>query len=167
MMQIVCKNSLSPKEILIEVNKRLYESMERSWFITMTLALFDTENGTVKFCRAGHMPLLIANNGSVESVKTQGIGLGLEKGEVFERTLVEDEIKIKPGQVYAFFSDGITEAMNEDDELFGENNLIEILRGKSTNSSAEIMENVWSEVKKFKGKAKPNDDMTMVIVKVT
>jgi serine phosphatase RsbU (regulator of sigma subunit) len=166
MMQIVCKNSLSPKEILIEVNKRLYESMERSWFITMTLALFDTENGTVKFCRAGHMPLLIATNGTVESVKTKGIGLGLEKGEVFDRTLVEEELKIKHGQVYAFFSDGITEAMNENDELFGESNLIEILRGKSKSNSAEIMEDVWNEVKKFKGKAKPNDDMTMVIVKV-
>jgi serine phosphatase RsbU (regulator of sigma subunit) len=166
MMQIVCKNSLSPKEILIEANKRLYESMERSWFITMTLALFDIENGTVKFCRAGHMPLLIANNGSVESVKTQGIGLGLEKGEVFEKTLVEEELKIKSGQVYAFFSDGITEAMNEESELFGESNLVDILRGKSTNKSAQIMENVWDKIKLFKGKAKPNDDMTMVIVKV-
>ena len=65
MIQMVCKNSLSPKEILTEVNKRLYESMERSWFITMTLALFDTEHGTVKVCRAGHMPLLTAINGTV------------------------------------------------------------------------------------------------------
>ncbi len=166
MIQIVCKTSLSPKEILIEVNKRLYESLDRSWFITMTLALFDTENNTVKFSRAGHMPLLVAMDGKVESLKTQGIGLGLEKGEVFEKTLVEEGIKIKPGQIYSFFSDGIIEAMNEKDELFGEEHLIEILKNKSNSKSAEIMENVWDEVKKFKGKAKPNDDMTMVIVKV-
>ncbi len=57
MIQISTKNSLSPKEILIEINKRLYDSIERNWFITMTLALFDTESNTVKFCRAGHMPL--------------------------------------------------------------------------------------------------------------
>lgn len=167
MIQMVCKNSLSPKEILTEVNKRLYESMERSWFITMTLALFDTKNGNVKFCRAGHMPLYIAQNGKVESVKTQGIGLGLEKGLIFEKTLVEEEIKFKPNQVFAFFSDGITEAMNENNELFGEDNLIEILKGKSNLKSVEIMQDVLDEVKKFKGKAKPNDDMTMVIVKVT
>lgn len=166
MIQIVCKNSVSPKEILIEVNKRLYESMDRNWFITMTLALFDAESGTVKLCRAGHMPLLIALNGKVESVITQGIGLGLEKGEIFDKTIVEDEIKIIPGQVYSFFSDGITEAMNENDELFGEDHLIEILKNKSNSKSAEIMESVWDEVKKYKGKAKPNDDMTMVIVKV-
>ena len=166
MIQIACKNSLSPREILIEVNKRLYESMERSWFITMTLALFDLEHYTVKFCRAGHMPLLTAMNGSVESVKSQGIGLGLEKGEIFEKTLVEDELKIKHGQVYAFFSDGITEAMNEKEELFGEDKLVEILRGKSNTKSVDIMTDVWDQIKLFKGKAKPNDDMTMLIVKV-
>lgn len=165
MIQMVCKSNSNPKEILIEVNKRLYESMERNSFITMTLALFDTGSNTVRFCRAGHMPLFITSNGKVESVKTQGIGLGLEKGDVFSKTLVEEEINFKSGQVYSFFSDGITEAMNEKNDLFGEERLINVLKNKSSDTSAEIMQYVWDEVKKFKGKAKPNDDMTMVIVK--
>ena len=113
------------------------------------------------------MPLLTANNGTVESIKTEGIGLGLEKGEVFDRTLQEVEIKTKSNQIFAFFSDGITEAMNEKEEMFGEDNLTEILKGKSTNHSADIMNKVWSEVKHFRGNAQPNDDMTMVIVKVS
>jgi serine phosphatase RsbU (regulator of sigma subunit) len=166
MVQISTKMSFSPKEILIEINKRLYESIERSWFITMTLALFDTETKTVKFCRAGHMPLITANNGTVESIKTEGIGLGLEKGEVFDRTLQEVEIKTKSNQIFAFFSDGITEAMNEKDELFGEDKLNEVLKGKSKSRSTEVMDKVWSEVKLFRGSTPPNDDMTMVIVKV-
>ena len=166
MIQIATKISSSPKDILIEINKRLYESIERNWFITMTLALFDTETRTVKFCRAGHMPLITANNGTVEAIKSEGIGLGLEKGEVFERTLKEEEIGIAPNQIFAFFSDGITEAMNEQNELFGEEKLTEILRGKSGNRSSEVMQNVWNEIKLFKGNAQPNDDMTMVIVKV-
>ena len=166
MIQISTKNSLSPKEILIEINKRLYDSIERNWFITMTLALFDTESNTVKFCRAGHMPLITANNGSVESIITEGIGLGLEKGDVFNKTLKEVELKIKSDQVFAFFSDGITEAMNENNELFGEAKLAEILKGKSQSSSSDVMAEVWNEIKYFKGTAQPNDDMTMVIVKV-
>ncbi|MBK7630627.1 MAG: SpoIIE family protein phosphatase [Ignavibacteriales bacterium] len=166
MIQLASQSSSSPKEILIEINKRLYQSMERSWFITMTLALFDTENNTIKFCRAGHMPLITANNGTVESIKTEGIGLGLEKGEVFERTLQEVELKTKSNQIFAFFSDGITEAMNENDELFGEDKLNEILKGKSHNRSTEVMDKVWSEVQLFRGSTPVNDDMTMVIVKV-
>ena len=167
MIQLACKNSASPREILIEVNKRLYESIERSWFITMTLALFDTKKKTVKFCRAGHMPIMVSTNGKIESIKTQGIGLGLERGEIFDRTIEEVEIDYKSEQIYSFFSDGIPEAMNENDELFGEENLISTLKQNSNNSAIKIMQNVWEEVKKFKGHKKPNDDMTMVIVKVS
>lgn len=166
MIQLACNNSLSPKQILIEVNKRMYESIERNWFVTMTLALFDTKKGTMKFCRAGHMPLLTALNGTVESVKSQGIGLGLEKGEVFSKTLVEEELDLVSGQIYAFFSDGITEAMNENLNLFGEDNLIEILKGKNNFRSSDVMNEVWNRVNEFRGEAQPNDDMTMVIVKV-
>lgn len=166
MVQLACSNLLSPREILMEINKRLYESMDRSWFITMTLALFDIETQTVKVCRAGHMPLLAAYNGNVESIKTQGIGLGLEKGDIFDKTLVEEELVLKHGQIFAFFSDGITEAMNEKDELFGEEKLTELLKNKTMFRSTEIMDNVWDAVKNFRGAAQPNDDMTMVIVKV-
>lgn len=165
MMQLACAKSFSPREILIEINKQLYESMERNCFITTTLALFDIEKQTVKFCRAGHMPLLVASDDAVESIKTQGLGLGLERGEIFNKTLVEVEIEYKPGQIFAFFSDGITEAMNNKNELFGEDRLAELLKGKTKFHSSEIMNLVWNEIKRFKGSALPNDDLTMVIVK--
>lgn len=166
MMQLACAKGLSPREILIEINKHLYESMERNWFVTITLALFDVEKQTVKFCRAGHMPLLVAFNNTVESIKTQGLGIGLEKGDIFSRTLVEVEKEYKPGQIYAFFSDGITEAMDDKNELFGEERLTELLKSKTLFHSSEIMNLVWNEIKKFKGSTLPNDDLTMVIVKV-
>src|SRR5690606_14029422 len=123
-------------------NKRLYEAIGRNWFVTMTLALFDTKNHTVKFCRAGHMPVIISSNGSVELYRTQGIGIGLERGIIFEKTLVEEEIKLSEGQIYSFFSDGITEAMNEKQDLYGEEKLAIILKNKSKNSSSEIMNEV-------------------------
>ena len=167
MIQLACNNSVSPKDILIEVNKRMYETMERNWFVTMTLALFDTETRTVKFCRAGHLPLFKAVNGSVQSLRTRGIGLGLEKGIIFEQTLIEEEMQLQPGEMYAFFSDGITEAMNNNDELFGEENLKQLLLKKSAQSSSKIMNEIWQSIKTFRGETAVNDDMTMVIVKVS
>jgi len=132
MIKLYCIAGKTPKEILVDVNKRMYDEIERNWFITMTLALFDLDEGTVTFCRAGHMPILTASNGTVESYRTQGIGVGLEKGEIFERSLVEEKLKLNPGQIYAFFTDGVTEAMNESNELFGEDKLTKILKNKST-----------------------------------
>ncbi len=144
----------------------MYDEIERNWFITMTLALFDIEKGTVIFCRAGHMPILSAQNGSVESYRTQGIGVGLEKGDIFAQSLVEEEVKLNSGQLYAFFTDGLTEAMNEKNELFGEEKLSTILKNKSTLRSTEIMEVILHSLKTFRGTAEVNDDITMVIVKV-
>jgi serine phosphatase RsbU (regulator of sigma subunit) len=166
MMRLACKTERSPKDILVEINKSFYESIERNWFVTLTLALFDTEKKTVRFCRAGHMPILSAKNGTVNSYKTQGIGLGLEYGLIFERTLIEEEVSLQVGEIYAFFSDGITEAMNEKKDLFGEDKLTELLKDKTSHRSSEIMDIVWNEVKSFRGQTPVNDDMTMVLVKV-
>lgn len=166
MIQLSCNNAKTPKEILIELNQHFYKSIERNSFVTITLALFDTQSRTVKFCRAGHMPLLVVSNNEVITYRTQGIGVGLEKGIIFENTLIEEEVSFKEGQIFAFFSDGITEAMNESSDLFGEDKLSDILKSNSDLQPNVIMNNVWDEIKKFRGNAEQNDDMSMVLVKI-
>jgi serine phosphatase RsbU (regulator of sigma subunit) len=166
MIKLSCSEDKSPKEILIDINRRIYEEMDRSSFVTISLALFDLEKRTLRFCRAGHMPVLQASNGTVQSYRTQGLGVGIERGIVFEKSLVEEEVKLSPGQIYAFFTDGVTEAMNERNELFGDENLNTILKNKSKARSSEIINEVWSSVQSFRGEAEVNDDMTMVVVKV-
>ncbi|GIK61495.1 MAG: SpoIIE family protein phosphatase [Ignavibacteriota bacterium] len=166
MIKLNCSDNKSPKEILIDINRRIYAEMDKSWFVTITLALFDLEKSTVTFCRAGHMPVLQASNGTVQSYRTQGLGVGIERGIVFEKSLVEEEVKLLPGQIYAFFTDGVTEAMNENSELFGDENLNSILKNKSKARSTDIVNEIWSSIKSFRGEAEVNDDMTMVVVKV-
>ena len=166
MIKLSCLDNKSPKEILVDINKRIYEELDKNWFVTITLALFDMEKGTVKFCRAGHMPVLQATNGTVQSYRTQGLGVGIERGIVFDKSLLEEEVKLSPGQTYAFFTDGVTEAMNDKNELFGDENLNAILKNKSKARSSDIVNEIWSSVKSFRGEAEVNDDMTMVVVKV-
>jgi serine phosphatase RsbU (regulator of sigma subunit) len=166
-IQFACTPDKSPKEIVIELNRKLYSLLERSWFITLTLALFDMDKNVLTFCRAGHMPIVAADNGTIASYRTKGLGLGLENGTIFDSTLCEQELKLKPNQLYAFFSDGITEAMNESEELFGEDNLINLLKGRSADSSQTVIDDIWENVSSFRGKAVQYDDMTIVIVKVS
>ena len=166
MIKLSCMDDKSPKEILVDINKRIYEELDKNWFVTITLALFDMDKNILTFCRAGHMPVLQATNGTVQSYRTQGLGVGLEKGIVFEKSLVEETVNIAPGQIYAFFTDGITEAMNDRSELFGDDNLNAILKNKTNSRSADIVNEIWSSIKTFRGTAEVNDDMTMVVVKV-
>ena len=167
MMQVACVDNRSPRDILIEINRNLYVSMEKDWFVTITLALFDLEKNIVRVCRAGHAPLLTASNGTVSAYRTQGIGVGLEKGTIFDKTLVEEEILLSSGKIFAFYSDGITEAINEKEEFFGEDKLADLLKGKTNLPSTILMDEIWESLKQFRGKAEQNDDMTMVLVKVS
>jgi serine phosphatase RsbU (regulator of sigma subunit) len=166
MIKLSCMDNKSPKEILVDINRRIYEELDKNWFVTLTLALFDMDKSTVKFCRAGHMPVLQATNGTVQAYRTQGLGIGLERGIVFDKSLVEEEVKLSPGQIYAFFTDGVTEAMNEHNELFGDDNLNAILKNKTNSRSSDIVNEIWASIKSFRGQADVNDDMTMVVVKV-
>ncbi len=166
MIELACKQDKHPGEILIDINKRIYNSLERNWFITMTVALFDMKQNKVNFCRAGHMPVFEVKDGTISKYRTVGLGVGLEKGIIFEKTLCEEEVALNKNQVFAFFSDGITEAMNEQNDLFGEDNLSELLLHKSAYCSKEILKEVWQKIQAFRGKAEVNDDMTMVVVKV-
>lgn len=166
MIESACIPGREPKEILIDINKRIYESMERSWFVTMTLALFDMKKNKVKFCRAGHMPVFAAQNGTISKYRTIGLGIGLERGIIFEKTLCEEEVVLNKDQIFAFFSDGVTEAMNEQMDLFGEDKLTELLLNKSSHNSSEILKEIWKNIKNYRGTAEVNDDMTMVVVKI-
>lgn len=166
MVKLSCMDNKSPKEILVDINRRIYEELDRNWFVTITLALFDMAEGKLTFCRAGHMPILVATNGTVHAYRTQGLGVGMEKGIIFEKSLLEEEVNLKPGQIFAFFTDGVTEAMNEQSELFGDDKLNEILKNKSKYRSSEIVNEVWHSVQVFRGTAEMSDDMTLVVVKV-
>ena len=120
MIRLYCSEERSPKEILVEINKRLFAEMERNYFITVSLALIDSSERKVRFCRAGHPHALLINDGKCEKIKPVGIGLGLNKGEVFDVSLEETEITLEPGSLLAVYSDGISEAMNSKQQEFGE-----------------------------------------------
>lgn len=164
-MRIQCVDGKSPKEILIEANRKIYESIERNWFITLSLALVDTNKQTIRFCRAGHSELLLVNSAEPVYYKPKGIGLGLEEGKIFADTLEEIELKYHPGQIYAFFSDGISEAMNEKNELFGIDELSKTISTNKNNSASEIVSCVMKSIEKFRGNREQNDDITMVLIK--
>ncbi len=166
MIQFACTSDKSPKQILTEINRKFYDSIERNSFITMSVGLFDYKKKTLTFCRAGHMPLYVTKDGKIAKYKSSGLGVGLDNGKVFDKALVEEEIKINSGESFAFFSDGITEAMNEHTELFDDERLTSVLHKTAKKSATEQVNSVFESVKIFRGNAEPNDDMTLVVVKV-
>ncbi len=165
MIKLYCEGSTSPKEVLIKVNKNIYENIERNWFITVAVGLFDLNKKTMKYCRAGHTPLIETNKTDITLYQSKGIGVGLEKGDIFDSSLEEIEIELKSDHNFIFYSDGVTETMNEQNELFGMERFEEMLIKNSHKDSDEILNNTIETLKQFRSKAHQNDDITLVIAK--
>jgi serine phosphatase RsbU (regulator of sigma subunit) len=158
----------SPAKLLIEANRILASNMDSRSFITMTYAVVDTARGVMWYARAGHNPIihLEAARGRTRVLMPQGLGLGIDRGERFEEILEEAETPLRRGDLFLFFTDGLSEAMNDRSELFGESRLREIVEGAEGLGSEEIKERILDEIRGFVGDAAPHDDMTLVVLKV-
>ena len=110
--------------------------------------------------------ILKYSNNVVEFIKPQGMGIGLEYGELFENSLEEIEIPISPKEIYIFTSDGVNEAMNDRNEFFGYEEISKLLQEKSNQSSKEIVNSTIQTIETFRGTEEPNDDITMVVLKI-
>jgi phosphoserine phosphatase RsbU/P len=156
----------TPKSILCEVNKQTYRKLEKSFFVTMNMALFDVEFKKVKLSRAGHNPVLFFRNNSYKILRSKGIGLGLDNESVFNENLEEIEFDIRKDDLFVFYTDGLDEAMNAEREEFGLNNIIKSILSNIDSDSKTIQNNLMLEIKKHRGNAEQNDDISIVIVKI-
>jgi sigma-B regulation protein RsbU (phosphoserine phosphatase) len=160
----------SPRRLLIDLNRRLAGHLDNRSFITMAYAVIDLEARTLTCARAGHTPLIVVSGPESRIISPEGMVLGLRlpgAGERFEQILAEDTRRLSPGDVVVLYTDGITEAMDTNGELFGEAALARVLQSHRHLDAAGIRERVLREVRAFVGDAEQHDDMTMVVLKLT
>jgi sigma-B regulation protein RsbU (phosphoserine phosphatase) len=158
----------SPKDILKEVNRRIIHGIDKSSFITMLSVLFDLKKKQAIIARAGHTPLLLkkSNREGAEVILPKGLGLGITSGEDFDPKIEEVTIPMQSNDCFVLFSDGLTEAMNPNHELFGEERVMTLLNQNHNLSSQEFRNLLLSQAGKFRENEEQNDDITVVVVKV-
>ena len=163
----------SPRAMMMSANRIIANNLDARSFITMTYAVIDLRERTMTYARAGHTPLMYVPGSRNGSRRTQilvpdgmVVGLKLDTGEMFDRLLEEQTIPLCPGDLYLFFTDGISEAMNTADDCFGDERLGRILEEHADLPAEELRERVLREVAAFVGDAPQHDDMTMILLKV-
>jgi serine phosphatase RsbU (regulator of sigma subunit) len=160
----------SPARLLSEANRILAATLDARSFITMTYAVVDTASQTMRYARAGHNPMihLEAGTGRTRVLTPAGLGLGIDAGPRFDEILEEAEVPLRSGDLFLFFTDGLSEAMNGRAELFGERRLRDVIESADGDGeeASVLKDRILAEVRRFVGDAAQNDDMTMVILKV-
>ncbi|MEA3489975.1 MAG: CHASE2 domain-containing protein [Candidatus Omnitrophota bacterium] len=151
-----------PAEVLKNVNDRLVTEGGSNLFVTLTYMVFDLETYKTEFAIGGHLPtLVIEPDGNVDLLDVrEGMPLGLIEGD-----FSEGKKDYKPGSIFVLYTDGVTEAMNKRDEMFGQERIVKLARSLRGRSAKEVVDAVFQAVDDFAGKAKQHDDITVMVIK--
>ncbi|MGA9119264.1 MAG: SpoIIE family protein phosphatase [Bacteroidota bacterium] len=154
----------APSECLTRANRLLHESTSPEKFATLFYGILDTSLHRLHYSNAGHeFPLLVRASGEYLQLDKGGIGLGMLDNFVFE----EASLDVAPGDLLIMYTDGVTEAMNADDELFGKDRLLPLVIPKRGQPAEETVDAIISAVKAHGGAAPQSDDITLVAIQRT
>ena len=164
LFRTLAAQQMMPAEICTRINDALSgEDNEQGMFVTMFMGLVDLKTGHLDFCNAGHNPPVLVVPGKAEFMEMlPNAPIGLWPGMEYEGEEMES-IMDMPLFIY---SDGLNEAENCQQEQFSDERLLEILEKTPFESSRQMIELLIAEVEKHRNGAEPNDDLTMLCVKI-
>ena len=157
------KDLADPVRVLARLNPMVRRTTGKRMFVTLLLAVLDREEGTLTVASAGHPPLLLGRDGSLEEVGKGAPPLGTFKDARYEtelRSLAQEDLLV-------LYSDGLVEALNGQEKEYGRERLERVIaRTEKGRSALSIREAVLSDLAAFRGTAEPADDVTVVVVRV-
>jgi phosphoserine phosphatase RsbU/P len=151
-----------PAEIIARVNRDLCQNNSEMMFVTLFFGMLNQRTGSLKFCNAGHnLPYLLIGDtiGPVEDIK--GPVLGVRPNAHYQT----GHLVMAPATTIYLYTDGVTEAMNEKDELYSEERLESVLRDVRGADCTEVINAVTTSVRTFVGNAQQADDITMLAIR--
>ena len=150
-------------EMTSKINNIVYRNTDIDKFITYFYGILDSENKTFTYINAGHNPPYLCHaDGTMRTLDKGGLLLGMMPNMPYEI----ETVKLCPGDVILMFTDGISEAMNPEDEEFEEYRIEGILKKEIGSSAQAVVECVTHAVKEFVQDAPQSDDITMVCLKM-
>lgn len=152
----------APAEVCARVSRLLYQRTPQEKYATAFLAAIDAATGHVDYANAGHNPALVVRaGGEVERLGPTGVPLGILPGVSYRVASVD----LGPGDSLVLYTDGITEAANEDEEELGLDRLVEVCREHRAGTPAGLADAIEGRVAEFVGTRPPGDDCTLLIAR--
>ncbi|MDX1679372.1 MAG: GAF domain-containing SpoIIE family protein phosphatase [Akkermansiaceae bacterium] len=174
LLMAMCRSALrsvapglsSPAAILSAVNRQLFPDIREDMFISMAFYIVDERSGRVTLARAGHDPALwYRQEGQrVEQLRSPGMALGVDGGEVFERVIQDQEIQLEPGDCLLLHTDGVREALNDQEQEFGMERMSSCFRESAMLGAQVVLDRMQEELGQFAGEGRQMDDITLVAI---
>jgi len=163
LLKATAYKGMPAENILSEVNNILVDESPSNMFVTVFYGVLDTRSGAFEYSNGGHnSPYLISTDGKVQPLADiGGMLLGAMKIAQYESHV----IMLKPGESLFFYTDGVTEAFNKDNEEYNEARLEKVLEGKHSLSTNDLVTHVFQDVQAFTNGVEQSDDITCLALK--
>jgi sigma-B regulation protein RsbU (phosphoserine phosphatase) len=165
LFRTLSSHEANPERIISRLNNTISEGNDSEMFVTLFLGVLDLPTGRLRYANAGHnAPLLIESEG--KKVTMLDVNPNLPVGIMHDWKYIAQEKLIEPNSAIFLYTDGLTEAENINQQLFGEKRLINAIQQvESTLQPHTFIEHIFENVKQFVGEADQSDDLTMMAVR--
>jgi sigma-B regulation protein RsbU (phosphoserine phosphatase) len=162
MLKAIASQIHNPAECLSTVNTMLIPESDITTFVTVFYGVLNTETGTIRYCNGGHnLPYVVKKDGSVVQVENTA---GLLLGKIEPMEYETKQIQLNSGEKIVLYTDGVTEAMNEDEMMYEEERLEKYLRNHPSYSDGKLLRGIIVDTLKFINKAQQSDDITLLVL---
>lgn len=159
LLKSCAESGMAIETVFTTANEKLCEGNDAGMFVTAWMGLLNVKTGLVTFANAGHNPPLVKQEGEFRYHKTRaGFVLAGMEGIRYRRF----EMQLAPGDTIFLYTDGVTEATDASQQLYGENRLLAMMNGQAGKSARDVCEAVKADVDAFVGEAEQFDDITML-----
>ena len=157
----LAESGMAVNDIFTKANEKLCENNESGMFVTAWMGILDLRTGNVQFANAGHNPPLLKRaNGAFEYLKTRaGFVLAGMEGVRYRA----GEITLNPGDRLFLYTDGVPEATNTDNKLYGEDRLLSFMNRNTSMEATKLLPALKANIDEFVGEAPQFDDITMLM----
>lgn len=156
----------TPADFLEQANLALASALERHVFISVIYGIIDVENEELLIARGGHCPAAMINlEGTARFIRTQGLGLGLDRSGFFRQSLVEEHMRLQPGDVFVLYTDGVVESRNSAGDEYGYDRLLAALTEYRHEDAPELHRSLLGDLDGFLDETEYDDDLTLVVLK--
>jgi serine phosphatase RsbU (regulator of sigma subunit) len=145
-----------------EVNSQVFLRSAANAYSTLVIASYNENKGTLTYCNAGHQPPIMISNGIASELNIGGTAIGLFPQWQF----TADTINLKPGDTIVFFTDGVVEAANQDDEFYGNDQLLQLVMDNIDLDPETLRSKIIESVMEWAGDEPQGDDITLICLKV-
>ncbi len=167
-MEAERSRNTSPADTLVRANRMLAQDIKKGMFVTALYCILNKKSREIRVASAGHNPLVVwrAAENQIQLVNPSGIALGFDKGPVFERTVKEEKVALNPGDRVVMYTDGVVEAMNADNQEFGDKRFHQLVKQLGTRDSNQMLNLVIKAIDDYRGDAPQSDDITIVTLRL-